>query len=182
MPVNWQPTLVGPLLELRPLCDDDWDALFAVAQDPLIWAQHPQSTRYQEPVFREFFAGAMASQGALIAIDRESGTVIGSSRFAEHDAEKREVEIGWTFLARAYWGGRYNGEMKQLMLQYAFQHVDRVRFVIGPNNRRSRLAVERIGGVFARAEVHRGEERVIYTITNPGAHAPTAPVEPAPPG
>src|SRR4051794_3673872 len=95
-----QPTLERELLRLRPLRVDDWDALFAIASDPLIWAVHPANDRWQEPVFREFFAEALAGGGALAVIDRASGAIVGSSRWERHDAEASEVEIGWTFLAR----------------------------------------------------------------------------------
>lgn len=142
-----QPTLRGPLLELRPLRADDFDALYAVARDPLLWAQHPARDRWQEPVFRALFEESLASGGALVAIDRATGRVIGSSRFHGHDPARREIEIGWSFLARAFWGGVYNGEMKQLMLQHAFRFVDRVVFLIGPDNGRSRRAVEKLGAV-----------------------------------
>ncbi len=171
VPFDPQPTLRGDLLELRPLREDDFDALFAVAADPLIWEQHPDSDRYQEAVFRAFFADALASGGALVAIDRADGRVIGSSRFHGYDPAAGVVEIGWTFLARARWGGRYNGEMKRLMLEHAFRWARRVRFIIGPENRRSRRAVEKIGGVYARAITDaRGRERVVYELT-PAAYA-----------
>lgn len=73
MTFDRQPTLVGPLLLLRPLRPEDWAALFAVASDPLIWAQHPDSDRYQEDVFRQFFADALNSGGALVAIEQATG-------------------------------------------------------------------------------------------------------------
>ena len=120
MSFDSQPLLRGELLELRPLRVADFEALFAVAADPLIWEQHPEPLRYQEATFRAFFDEALASGGALVAVDRGSGRVIGSSRYHGYDAERGVVEIGWTFLARAYWGGRYNGEMKRLMLEHAF--------------------------------------------------------------
>ncbi|MCR9233223.1 MAG: GNAT family N-acetyltransferase [bacterium] len=142
-----QPTLTGRLLELRPLQEDDYDALFAVASDRLIWEQHPASDRYQPEVFQKFFRDAMESGGALLAIDQAIGAVIGSSRYHGYNGSASEVEIGWTFLARSHWGGQYNGEMKQLMLQHAFQFVDAVIFLIGPENIRSQRAVEKIGGV-----------------------------------
>ncbi|MFI4849682.1 MAG: GNAT family N-acetyltransferase [Gimesia chilikensis] len=142
-----QPTLTGRLLELRPLQEDDYDALFAVASDPLIWEQHPASDRYQPEVFQEFFRDAMESGGALLAMDQATGAVIGSSRYHGYNGSASEVEIGWTFLARSHWGGQFNGEMKQLMLQHAFQFVDSVIFLIGPENIRSQRAVEKIGGV-----------------------------------
>ncbi len=118
MPADLQPTLVGELLSLRPLRHEDFDDLFAVASDPLIWEQHPDSDRYTPEVFREFFRIAMESKGALIAIDSTTGKVIGSSRYHGYDAVGLEVEIGWTFLARSHWGGVYNGEMKKLMIEH----------------------------------------------------------------
>ncbi|MBA4082930.1 MAG: GNAT family N-acetyltransferase, partial [Erythrobacter sp.] len=112
-----QPMLEDELIRLRPLQPEDWDALFAVASDPLIWEQHPAHDRWQEPVFRAFFEDALANKGALIAIDRASGAVIGSSRYQGlEEADGGSVEIGWTFLARSHWGGRWNHAMKRLML------------------------------------------------------------------
>jgi len=147
---------------------EDFDALFHVASDPLIWEQHPDSDRYKETVFRKFFDAGMTSRGALVAIERTTGQIIGSSRFHDYDASASVVEIGWTFLARAYWGGKYNGEMKRLMLEHAFRSVTRVHFVIGPENRRSQRAVEKIGGVRAGTTTDaQGRERVVYEITAP---------------
>jgi RimJ/RimL family protein N-acetyltransferase len=168
--VNRQPTLTGELLQLRPLREADWPALYAVAADPLVWQQHPDSDRHTEAVFRRFFAEALESGGALVAIDRATGDVIGSSRYHGFDAARRVVEIGWTFLARRCWGGAYNGEMKRLMLEHAFQFVDRVRFVIGAANHRSRRAIEKIGAVYAgETQDARGRASVEYVLTKAGA-------------
>ena len=147
MSFDLQPNLKGDLIELRPLRPEDWDDLFAVASDPLIWKQHPESDRYKEEVFRTFFQGALESGGAFVVIDAKSKQIIGSTRFHGYDPEKSEVEIGWTFLARKYWGGRHNREMKQLMLAHAFQFVDNVVFYVGENNMRSRRATEKIGAI-----------------------------------
>jgi RimJ/RimL family protein N-acetyltransferase len=146
MMLDRQPHLVGELIELRPATADDFDALFAVASDPLIWEVHPAHDRWQGPVFRRFFADGLASGGMLVAIDRQTGAVIGSSRYDFGRAEPDEVEIGWTFLARSHWGGRYNSEMKRLMLDHAFTGVSRAMFMIGDTNVRSRRAIEKIGG------------------------------------
>jgi RimJ/RimL family protein N-acetyltransferase len=161
-----QPVLKGELVELRPLRADDYDALFAVAADPLVWEQHPAKNRHEAGVFRSFFRDALASAGALVAIDASTRQVIGSSRFHAYDEQADEVEIGWTFLARSHWGGRYNGEMKQLMLRHAFRFVSRVVFLVGPENRRSQRAVEKIGAV--RAGTRRdgeGRKSHLYEIT-----------------
>jgi len=166
MPFDYQPVLKGKLLELRPLRPEDFDDLFAVAADPLIWEQHPAYDRYQPEVFRIFFREALESGGALVAVDTSDGRIIGSSRFHGYNEGRSEVEIGWTFLARSHWGGRYNGEMKQLMLQHAFQFVDHVVFLVGLSNRRSQRAVEKIGGVRvgSRPDAN-GRESVVYRIT-----------------
>lgn len=144
-----QPSLPGKLLTLRPLQDGDFEALYAVASDPLIWEQHPQPTRYQREVFERWFQVAMESRGTLVAYDNETGGMIGSSRYYDWDPEKNEVAIGYTFLARRYWGGEFNREMKRLMLDHAFQRVDRVWLPIGKDNLRSRKAAEKIGAVFS---------------------------------
>jgi RimJ/RimL family protein N-acetyltransferase len=166
MPFDLQPVLKSELLELRPLRAEDFEALFAVASDPLIWEQHPARDRYEEAVFRKFFRDALQSGGAFIVIDVKSGGVIGSSRFHGYDPEKSEVEIGWTFLARSYWGGRCNGEMKRLMLRHAFRFVNRVIFHVGQLNRRSRRALEKIGATHVATGIDgTGRESVVYEIT-----------------
>src|SRR5207248_466472 len=126
---------------------DDWDRLFSVASDPKIWEQHPAPDRYKEEVFKEFFAGALQSGGALVVVDRKTQAIIGSSRYNGYEPKKSEIEIGWTFLARAYWGGAYNAEMKRLMLDHAFRFVSSVIFEVGAENIRSQKAMSKIGGI-----------------------------------
>jgi RimJ/RimL family protein N-acetyltransferase len=145
--MDFQPTLADALVTLRPLRAADWDALHAVASDPLIWAGHPAKDRWREPVFRRFFDEAMASGGALIALDPATGEVIGASRYDLTRAGPGEVEIGWTFLARSRWGGRTNAAMKRLMVGHALAGCARVIFLVGEDNIRSRKAMEKIGGV-----------------------------------
>lgn len=165
MPFDLQPCLTGELLELRPLRAEDYEELYAVAADPLIWEQHPCWDRYKPEVFEEFFRQALESRGALLVLDRKDGRVIGSSRFHGYDEDKNEVEIGWTFLAKSHWGGTYNREMKQLMLRHAFRFVRSVIFVVGAQNFRSRRAVEKIGGVLAGSRLDGpGRESVVYRI------------------
>jgi RimJ/RimL family protein N-acetyltransferase len=166
MPFELQPVLTGELLELRPLRADDFEDLYAAASDPLVWEQHPQSDRYKEEVFREFFRGALESGGALVAVDLKDGRVVGSSRFHAYDEEAGEIEIGYTFLARTHWGGRFNGEMKRLMLTHAFRFVSSVVFLVGPENFRSQRAVEKIGGVREGSRPNAaGHDSVVFRIT-----------------
>jgi RimJ/RimL family protein N-acetyltransferase len=147
-----QPTLHGNLIQLRPLRREDFDALFVAASDPLIWEQHPESDRYTRDIFQNYFDGAIDSKGAFAIIERKAGRIIGSSRYCNLKPAESEVEIGWTFLERKYWGGSFNRELKTLMLDHAFRFVDRVVFVVGENNMRSQKALEKIGATFLRKE------------------------------
>ena len=142
-----QPTLIGPRIIVRPITPMDWDEMLAAAADPEVWALHPVRDRYKAEVFRDFFDGAIAARSAFAFVDRQTGMVIGSSRYHGHDPVAREIEIGWTFLARRYWGGSYNAEVKRLMLEHAFDFVDSVVFWVGETNWRSQRAMEKIGGV-----------------------------------
>jgi RimJ/RimL family protein N-acetyltransferase len=166
-----QPVLEGERLLLRPLRPEDWGALYAIASDRALWAGHPAHDRWRESVFREFFDDALAKGGALAIIAKSNGAVIGSSRFQDHDPSGAgTVEIGWSFLDRAYWGRGYNAEFKRLMLEHAFRFVERVLFRVGADNVISRGAMTNIGGrltgeTFVVVRAGRPVEHVIYEIT-----------------
>ena len=159
------------MLELRPLVPADFDALYAVSSDPLLWEQHPNNDRWKPDVFRKFFDVALESKGAFVIQDAKSGAVIGSSRYYDWDAAQRQVAIGFTFLARAYWGGVYNRELKSLMLDHAFRSCGAVIFHVGENNRRSRRAMEKIDGVLVGREERvvdgKPNVSVVYRINKP---------------
>lgn len=148
-PFDFQPELRGTTIVLRPLRADDFEALYAVAADPLIWEQHPDALRYQRDVFMRFFNAAMASASAFAVLDLVTEKMMGSSRYYEWAPEKGEVAIGYTFLDRSHWGGQTNREMKALMLAHAFRWASRVWFHIGEANLRSRKAIEKIGATLS---------------------------------
>lgn len=175
--IDRQPVLEGERLLLRPLEPGDWDALHAVASDPLIWEQHPMHDRWREEVFRAYFDEALEAGGALAAILRGDGRIAGCSQFRPTSFDAQAIEIGWTFLAREHWGTRLNHEMKRLMLAHALapapKGVSRVLFRVGDTNIRSRTALERIGGRLTDM-VEEGEyqgnpaRHVIYEINREG--------------
>lgn len=171
MPFDLQPThLHNELIQLTPLQEDDFEALYAVASDPLIWEQHPNPLRYQRDVFQNFFEGAMNSQGAFLIRDTKTAEVVGSTRFYDYNENETSVLIGYTFIGRKFWGNGYNKALKKLMLDYAFQCVDKVYFHIGACNLRSQKAIAKIGAVKVdEFEVaYHGEApklNYVYTIT-----------------
>ena len=143
-----QPTLSGEHLLLRPLVPGDFEALYAVAADPQIWEQHPDPNRYQRARFEKFFAEALECRGAFVVIERSSGRIIGSSRYYDLDLKQSEVVLGYTFFAREFWGGPYNRELKQLMVEHAFRFVEKAQFHVSEQNVRSQRALEKIGAAF----------------------------------
>ncbi len=128
------------LIQLIPLQETDFEELFS-------WEQHPNKLRYQRDVFQNYFEGAIQSQGAFFIREATTGKPIGSSRFYDYDEKENAVLIGYTFIGRKFWGGGYNKALKKLMLDYAFQFVDKVYFHIGAHNLRSQMAIAKIGAV-----------------------------------
>lgn len=145
MHIHFQPILENEKILLKPLKHSDFESLFAVAADPLIWEQHPNKNRYQKDAFQIYFEGAMQSNGALLVVDTAGGEIVGCSRFYEYNQEENSVFIGYTFIARKFWGKGYNPAMKELMMTYAFQFVTTILFHIGATNFRSQIAIGRIG-------------------------------------
>ena len=162
MAFELQPSIHNDLIRLEPLRAGDFEALYAVASDPLIWEQHPAKDRYQREVFMNYFTSGLESGGALRVIDNANGELIGSSRYYDLDAAQSKVSVGYTFIARRCWARGYNRALKQLMLDHAFKFVNRVTFQVGRDNLRSRKAMEKLGGIYI------GEETVAYV---PGERA-----------
>jgi RimJ/RimL family protein N-acetyltransferase len=147
LPYQPLPTLQNDLIIAQPLQPDDFDRLYAAASDPLIWEQHPNKNRWQKEAFENYFKGAILSGGAFLVSDAQSGEVIGSSRYSDFIPETNTVSIGYTFFIRRCWGGGYNYELKQLMLDHIFQFVNQVTFYVGAVNKRSQISIERFGAI-----------------------------------
>ncbi|MCL6264899.1 GNAT family N-acetyltransferase [Flagellimonas myxillae] len=142
--MNLQPTLSKGQVHLRPLVSKDFRSLYAVASDSGIWEQHPIKERAELFGFTKFFAESLKSKGALLILNSKTGGTIGSTRFMLRPAFGNAVEIGWTFLSRAYWGGKCNGIVKELMIKHAVQDVDEVMLFVDKENIRSQKAVEKL--------------------------------------
>jgi len=148
--MNLQPILENEFVTLNPLKPDDFEILYTVASDPLIWAQHPNPDRYKREVFETFFKGAIESGGAFLISDKSTMKAIGCTRYYDYDTQLSQVLIGYTFFARDHWGTTYNKATKSLMLDHAFNYVDHVKFHIGAANKRSQIAIERLGALKTR--------------------------------
>lgn len=137
--------LQNELIQLVPLQETDFEELYSVANDQLLWEQHPNRDRYKREVFQNFFQGAMQSKGAFFVRDAKTNEPIGSSRYYDYNPETNSVLIGYTFIGRKFWAKGYNKALKNLMMDYAFQFVDTIYFHVGATNFRSQKAVEKLG-------------------------------------
>src|SRR5947208_7041964 len=144
---DFQPTLVGTTVSVRPIMGADWPELFVAGSDPEVWKVHPVRDRHTEPGFRKFFDGAVDSKMGFVFVDRSTSQLIGSSRYYGYEPDRSEIEIGWTFIVRSHWGGATNREVKRLMLDHAFGFVETVIFWVGHENWRSQGAMTKIGGI-----------------------------------
>ncbi len=143
--VSWQPELENELVLLRPLERSDYEELYQVASDPLIWEQHPVYSRHKREEYDIFFEESLDLGMSLVIIDKETNKIFGSTRFYDFDENDSSIKMGGTFLDRAHWGGSYNFSIKELVLDYAFRIVDKVIFEIAEENIRSQKASSRFG-------------------------------------
>lgn len=165
--MNLQPTLTNELVQIIPLQESDFDELFTIASDKLLWEQHPEKERYKIEVFQAFFKTAIASKSAFKFVDVKTGITFGTSRYYEFKESKKSVAIGFTFIDRKYWATSFNRELKNLMINYAFQYVDRILFHVGDTNFRSQKAVEKLGALHTETvlDEETGRTHVTYTLT-----------------
>lgn len=164
--------LKNNIVTLVPLQETDFDRLYLLASNPLVWAQHPTPTRYKREIFQNYFDGAIQSKGAFIVLDSQTNEVVGGTRFYDINNDLKTIKIGYTFIGIDFWGKNFNKNMKKLMLDYAFETFNAVLFDIGASNIRSQKAIQKIGATKIDEQLitYYGEERklnFVYQITKP---------------
>lgn len=153
-PYNTPVTLEGKWARLEPLTLDHAPQLFEVAQDEEIWQWMPAPNPTSVEDVCAWIKDALNWQerGLVLPfaiIDRTTNRAIGSSRYLDISEHDKHVEIGWTWLGKAYWRTPINTECKYLLLKHAFETLGciRVQLKTDLRNVRSQNAIERIGGV-----------------------------------
>ena len=142
-------TLEDERILIRPLSIEDFDELYKCAADKMIWQGHPAKNRYKKAEFTAWFEDAIACQSTVIFEDKQTNELMGASRYYVEENSTQDISIGYTFLARKYWGGATNAAIKKLMLHHAFKYFDQVWFHIAPSNIRSQRAIEKVGAVYS---------------------------------
>lgn len=162
-------TLEGELVMLEPLVPEHADELARAARDPAIWLwMHLDGST--EEGFQAWLDAALAAAHAgteipFVTVWRETGDLLGSTRYLSLAPEHCRLEIGHTWLTRSAWGTGANIEAKLLMLRYAFERLGciRVEFKTDASNERSRAALSalpaRFEGIHRQHMLVRGGER-----------------------
>jgi len=146
-----QPTLIGDIIELRPLQLAHAPDLLDAAADGQLWNMTLTVVPGPETI-DAYIATALAGQQAgtvmpFVIVERDSGRLLGSTRFWKIDRDNRKLEIGHTWLRASVQRSGVNTEAKYLLLAYAFEQMDcvRVQFTTDELNEKSRAAILRIG-------------------------------------
>ena len=144
--------LAAEHVRLEPLTLAHTPGLFAIGQDEEIWRWLYLPPPANVGEMRSRVADALEAQSRggelpFAVVEPASGRVIGTTRYMRIEPAHRQLEIGWTWYGRAYWGTSVNTECKYLLLRHAFESLEciRVQFATDLRNERSQRAIERIG-------------------------------------
>jgi len=167
---NLASVLEGEIVRLEPLARRHEEGLFEAAQDERIWRWMHYDASESSEAFHAWFEDALAAssagtEAAFATLFAGNGEAVGSTRYLALHPEHRVLEIGWTWLAPAYWQTGANVEAKLLMLEHAFESLGclRVEFKTDARNERSRAALAALPaqfeGIFRKHMLVRGGER-----------------------
>lgn len=172
-------TLAGEHVQLEPMLEAHHEPLAEVGLDEDLWKWIPVPVRTPEEM-QAYVKAALAQQARetslpFIIVERATGNVIGSTRYANIERVHRRVEIGGTWVARPWQRTAVNTECKYMLLKHAFETLGciRVEFKTDSLNERSRAAILRIGakeeGVFRNHMITAGgriRHSVYFSITD----------------
>jgi len=144
-------TLEGIHVRLQPLTLHHLPDLCEIGLNPDLWRWTPISIQTLEAM-RTYIEDALKAQERgtalpFVTIEKQSGNIIGSTRYGNIDMTHKGVEIGWTWIVKEWQHTAINTEAKYLMLRHAFESLGciRVQFKTDSLNERSRAAVLRLG-------------------------------------
>ena len=172
--------LEGRLVVLEPLVVTHESELYAAAQNPDVWRWMSYNAVESAERFHGWFDDALRAtkageEAVFVVRSKQSGELIGSTRYMTVRPEHRGLEIGWSWLVPSAWGSGANAEAKFLLLEHAFERLGciRVEFKTDARNERARLALEaipaRFEGIFRSHMLVRGGERrnsAFYSVTD----------------
>ncbi len=152
MPVWIEPTdLENAYVRLMPLQAAHCQGLNDAAADGALWSLGFTSVPRPEHM-QAYIDHALQQQTnglalAFAVLEKNSGRVLGTTRYCNVDAGNRRLEIGYTWYRQSVQRSGINTACKQLLLQHAFEHLSAsaVEFRTHWHNHRSRTAIARLG-------------------------------------
>jgi RimJ/RimL family protein N-acetyltransferase len=174
------PTLEGRLVRMEPIDPRHREGMHAALADPAVWRWVKIDASADRAAFDDWFDQALLltaerREFAFVTVDLESGRPVGSSRYLTFRPDDRGLEIGWTLVSPAAWGGGVNSEAKLLMIDHAFERLGcaRVEFKTDARNERARAALaalpSRFEGIFRKHMLMYGgrwRDSAWYAITD----------------
>lgn len=143
--------LEGNYVRLEPMRVDHLPALCKVGLEASLWELTANIVQTEADLER-YVRTALADQALgnalpFVTVDKDSNTIVGSTRFGNIDTSNRKVEIGWTWINPGWQRTAINTEAKLLMLTHAFEtwKCIRVELKTDIRNERSQAAMLRIG-------------------------------------
>ncbi len=136
---------------MEPLKESHLNSLFFAANDPRIWIYLSMKVEKKQDALNLIKSALEAKRKGTefpyAIVMKETGEVIGSTRFLDISLTDRHAEIGWTWLHPRFWRTRVNTECKYLLLKYGFEKLNFVRIQLKTDERnlRSQAAIERLG-------------------------------------
>jgi len=137
-------------LLLKPSTLDDLDGLGLIANQS-IW-EHSSTSIDNKAEMKQYLLKAIEDRQnqerqQLTITDKLHQQTIGCSSFENISHEHQRLEIGWTWLGKAFQGKGWNKVAKFLMVSYAFENLafERVEFRARGTNIQSQKALAKIG-------------------------------------
>lgn len=169
--MNWishPVVLEGKMVKLVPLENAHFNELIAISRNKQIWEFLTVDGSDENTITTELKSALLkrmdGTEYPFTIIDKETGKIIGSTRYIDLHPQYRKLEIGWTWNDPDYWGKGHNTECKLLLLTYAFERLKciRVQLKTSDKNIRSQTAIKKIGG---KLEGTLRNERILYNST-----------------
>ena len=144
-------TLDTHRVQLRLMCETDFEPLKEVAQSPDIWKYFTRNLAIDAEL-KKWIAEALQDREdekrvPFVIVDKDEKKVCGSTSFGNISFYDKRIEIGWTWLGQDFRGAGVNRQAKFALVSYAFDvmQMERVELKTDNLNERSKAALKKIG-------------------------------------
>jgi RimJ/RimL family protein N-acetyltransferase len=171
------PTLENQRALLKPLTEDDFEALLAIGLEPSLWKISSNKIETREDLLRYLQTAVEQRENGqsvpFTIIDKATNQIAGCTRYGNIVFEHKRLEIGWTWLGVDFQKTGLNRACKYELLSFAFDVLGmwRVELKTDVLNTNSRQAMKKMGateeGILRKhiiTESGRSRDSVYYSI------------------